>query len=156
MTATKASATGTPDAVQFVNEDNRRSLFACLLKHLAHSACTHADKHLDEFRPRGGKERHICLACKGTGQKCLAGARWTHQQDTMRYCRAHFLKPIRVAQELHKFGDLALGLILPGDILKGDFAGGFCRFGGPAAKKITHPTRQPAADTTAHHTTADP
>jgi len=157
MATAKAGAAGAPDAVQFINEDDRRCLLARLFEHLAHPARADADEDLDEFRPGGGKERHVGLTRQRPRQQRLAGARWSHQQHTMRHRGTDLLKPLGVAQEFDQFRDFALGLILPRDIGNGDLAGGAYRLGGTTAQKIADPAGQTASTANAaHHPAAEP
>ena len=50
MTATKARTTVPADRIEFVDEDDARSLFLGLVEHVANSGCANTDKHLDKVR----------------------------------------------------------------------------------------------------------
>src|SRR5438876_8245448 len=75
MPAADIGATGPPECVEFVDEDDRRRVLARLLEEVAHPRRADADEHLDEFRAGDRKERHPGLAGDRTGKQCLAGPR---------------------------------------------------------------------------------
>ena len=68
-------ATGTTDGVDLVDKDNAGGLLLGLLKEVAHTRCTHTDKHLDKVRTRDREERHIGLTRHRLGQQRLTRSR---------------------------------------------------------------------------------
>ena len=48
VTAAQACTALAADCVNFVNKNNCRKIFACLLKKVSHAACTNADKHFNK------------------------------------------------------------------------------------------------------------
>ncbi|SMX25909.1 hypothetical protein BOA8489_04054 [Boseongicola aestuarii] len=146
MSATQSSPAGSPNAVQLINEDDRGGLAACRLEHLTHPAGTDPHEDLDELRAGRGKKRNVRLTCKRTRQQRLAGARWPHQQHTMRHFGSDTRKSFRIAQEIDQFGDLALGAFLACHVRKGHLASLTGRFGKPSGHQIAQPlTRQARA-----------
>ena len=79
----------------------------------------HADEHLDKLGRRDAEEGHACLAGDGAGEQCLAGTRWTDQQDPLWHAAAQFLEFLRIPQEVHHLLELELGLLHAGHIVEG-------------------------------------
>src|SRR5260221_6604211 len=85
-----ASGIGTDAArpaerVEFVDKDDGGRLLVGLLEQVAHARSTYADEHLDEFRARDRKERHLRFTGDRLGQQRLAGAGRAHQQHALRH-----------------------------------------------------------------------
>ena len=122
VAAAETSATMTADRVNFVDEDDAGRVFLGLLEHVAHAACTDADKHLDEVGTRNGEERHVGFARDGACEQGLAGAGRTDEQHTARNAPAEFLEFSGITQEFDDLMQIVFRLVDPGDIVKGDAA----------------------------------
>src|SRR5438270_6508 len=116
VAAAHAVAAMTPDGVDFDNENDARSGFLALLKHVADTACADADKHLDKVRAADGKERNIRFACNGARQQCLARARRADHQHAFGNPATEFLKFFRVTQEFDQLLHFVFGFLDPGDV----------------------------------------
>ena len=66
IAAAEPGATMPADSIDLVDEDDAGRVLATLLEHVAHTAGTNADEHLDEIRAGDGEEGHIGLAGDGT------------------------------------------------------------------------------------------
>ena len=121
MTAADISAAGPAERVEFVDKDDRRSVFASLLEEVAYPGRTHPDKHLDKLRSGDRKERHFGFAGDRTGQQCLAGAGRADQQHPFGRPPAEPAIGLGILQKVDDFDELVLGLVDTRDIGKGDF-----------------------------------
>ncbi len=119
MTATQPGTTMTAHSVDLVDEDDARRMLFRLLEHVANTARTDTDEHLDEIRARDGEERHLGFARDRLGQQGLTGPGRTDHQNTARNTAAQALELTRIAQELDEFMNLFLGFITASDIGKG-------------------------------------
>src|SRR5689334_15448418 len=102
------------NCVNFVDEDNARSVLFALLKEVANAAGAHADKHLDKVRSGDAEERNVGLAGYSARQQGLAGSRMADQQDALGNASTKLLKLLRFAQELDDFSQLLFGLVHAG------------------------------------------
>ena len=89
-----AAAARSPDGVQLVDEDDRRSGLLGLVEEVAHAARADPDDGLDELRRGEREERHAGLAGDGPGEEGLPGAGRPSAQprsrgfaDRLRPCR---------------------------------------------------------------------
>src|SRR6266480_7043530 len=120
MAASNTVATVAPDRVNLVDKyEARRGLFA-LLEHVADTACTDTDKHLNEIRAADRKEWDICFACDCARQQRLASARRADQQNAFWNATAELLKLFRVAQKLDQFLHFIFCFFDSGDVAKRD------------------------------------
>ncbi len=119
MTATIAGATGAPDRIELVDEDDARSALAPLFEQVPDAARADTDKHLDKIGTRHMEEWHIGLAGHGLGQQGLARAGHADQQDTLGYACAHLHKFLRVLQVVDDFEQLVLRFLLASHIGEG-------------------------------------
>src|ERR1700733_691956 len=120
VAAAQACAAMPADGVDFIDEDDARSMLLGLLEHVAYARSADADEHLDKIRARNGEERHFGLAGYGAGQQGLAGAGRADHQHTFRYLAAKFLELAGIFQEIDDFDDFLLGLFDPRHIGKGN------------------------------------
>ena len=96
------------------------------------------------------EEGYPSLPRQSTSQHGLAGTGRSLQQDAVRDFRTEPLIALRVPQELQKFGNLALGILLPRDIRETDLRRLRLLHGlHPAAQEISGAA--PAAQPTRHH-----
>src|SRR3979490_3203463 len=109
------------NSVDFINEDNAGGILLSLLKQVADTAGSDADKHLNEVRTGNGKERNIRFAGHGPRQQRLAGSRRPNQQHTLGNASAEFLELLRLAEELDNFAELFLGLFPASHVFERDF-----------------------------------
>ena len=84
MSPADTCAAVAPNGVNLVNEDDARRVALRLLEQVAHSGCTDADEHLDEFTAADGVEGHLCLARDGLRQQRLARSGRANQQYAAR------------------------------------------------------------------------
>ncbi len=120
IAAAEAGAAMPADRVDLVDEDDAGRVFLALLEHVAHPAGADADEHLDKVGARDREERHVGFAGDGPRQQGLAGARRPDQQHALGDLAAEALKFLRVLEVLDDLLELLLGLVDPGDVLKGD------------------------------------
>src|ERR1051326_3141682 len=108
----------TTNRVNFVDEDDARSVLFALFKQVAYSAGAHANKHFYEVRARNRKERNIGFASYCTSQQGLTSSRRSDQQDALGNTSTELLELLRFAQEFDNLAQLFLGFIHAGDVLK--------------------------------------
>jgi len=109
------------NSVDFIDEDDARSVLLGLLEHIADTTRTHADKHLNEVRTGNGEERHLGFASNRLGQQGINGTRRTYHQNAARNTTTQALELAWIAQELDQFADFFLGLIAACNISQGSF-----------------------------------
>ncbi|MNF48606.1 hypothetical protein D3C84_298560 [compost metagenome] len=119
VTTTQPGATMSTDGVDLVDEDDAGRVFLGLLEHVANAGRTHTDEHLDEVGAGNGEEGHLGFACNGLGQQGLTGTGRANHQHAARDTATQTLELARIAQELHQFADLFLGLVATGDVSEG-------------------------------------
>src|SRR6056297_2725517 len=120
MSAPHTSSPGTADGVDFIDEDNRRSFLLRRSKHVAYPRGPDTDKHFDEFRTTDTEKRHIRFTGHRFGEQCLAGSRWTHQQNPLRDFGTQLEKFLRLLEVIDDFMQIPLGILKPGNIIKGN------------------------------------
>ncbi len=121
VSAAQACAAMASDRVDFVDEDDARSILLALLKQVANAARAHADEHLNEVRTGNREERNIGFTGHSPRQQSLAGSRRADQQYALGNASAQLLELLRLAQEFNNFLQLFFGLIDAGHILERDF-----------------------------------
>jgi len=110
---------GLPDGVQLVDEDDAGRLLLGLLEEVAHARGPDADEHLDELRAREEKEGDVGLAGHGAREEGLAAAGGTDHEHALRDAPAQSLVLRGVAEEVHHFHQLRLGLVHPRHVVEG-------------------------------------
>ena len=110
------------DSVDLVDKDNAGRVFLALLEHVADTAGTNTDEHLDEVGTGNGEEGNIRLAGNRLGKKCLTCTRWSNEKHAFRDFATKTLELAGVLQELDNLLKLGLRLINAGDILECDTA----------------------------------
>ena len=120
MPAAETVPAMTADRVDFINENEARSVLFSLLEHVANARGSHADEHLDEIRTTDREEWHIGLAGNRSGEQRLAGSRRPDHEDAFWDASAELLESLRILKKLDQFRDLFLGFLDAGDILEGD------------------------------------
>ncbi len=107
--------------IDFVDEDNARSILLALLKQIAYPARAHTHKHLHEVRTRDREERNVRLTRHRSRQQSLARSRRSNQQHALGNASTELLKLLRLAQELDNLAQLFLGLFYSGNVFKSNF-----------------------------------
>ena len=107
--------------IDFIDEDDARSVLLALLKEITNAARAYADEHLYEVGSGDGEERDVRLAGNCTSQQGFTGARRSYEQHALGNAATQFLKLLRLAQKLNNLAQLFLSLINAGNILEGDF-----------------------------------
>ena len=118
MSTAKTCAALATDRVDFVDKNNCSTHLCCLLKEVAHAACTDANKHLHEVRAGDRQETDSCFACNRTSKQCLARARRPNEQDALGNACTDFFKALWCAQEVNYFFDLLLDTFITSNIGK--------------------------------------
>ncbi len=136
VAAAQAGAAHPPHGVELVDEDDGRRALLRLVEHLAHARGADPDIEFDELRGRGVEEIDVRLTGERAGEQRLAGPRWPHEEHATGRLGAELAVAFRVAQEVHQLGDLALGVVLPGDVVEGDAALALALLSGRTGKKI--------------------
>src|SRR5439155_293488 len=120
LTMLESSAAVTPDGVDFVDEDDARSVRLALLEQVAHPRGADADEHLHEIGSRHREERPSRLAGHGFSEERLARPGRPDEQRPLREPAAQALELLRVLEEIDDLFELLLGLVTPGDVGEGD------------------------------------
>ena len=82
--------------IDFVDEQNARSVLLAGFKQVTHAGCTHANEHFHEVRTRHAKERHASFACNCAGEERLTRARRANEQSTLRDASTELVILLRV------------------------------------------------------------
>src|SRR6266487_4584941 len=104
-------ATLSTDGINFVDKDDARGSFLCLLKQVADAAGTNTNQHFHKFRTRHREERYSSLASNCTCQQCFASSRRSNQQHAAWNLATQTLELLRRLQKLNYFLQLVLRLI---------------------------------------------
>ena len=120
VSAAEACAAVTTDCVDLVDEDDAGSVLLALLEEVANAACADADEHLDEVRTGDGEEGDVGFAGYCAGEKGLAGAGRSDEEDALGDAATEALELLRFAEELDDLLEFFLGFVDAGDILEGD------------------------------------
>jgi hypothetical protein len=100
VAATEAGAAVPANRVDFVDEDDTRSVLLTLIEEIAYTAGPDADEHLDEVAAGHAEERYAGLAGDRPAQQRLAGTRCSDQQSPLGDASAEALEFFRRAQEI--------------------------------------------------------
>ena len=71
------------DRVNLVDKYDAGRFFLGLTEQVAHLACSHADKHFDEFRARHREKRHVCFTGHRLGQHGFTCSRRAYEQNAL-------------------------------------------------------------------------
>ena len=143
VSSAETRAAAAADGVDLVNKDDAGRNALCLVEQVSHAAGADADIQLDKIRAGNGQKRHARLAGDGTRQQRLAGSRRADQQHALRHTRAHLLKALGIAEELHDLLKLRLFLVCARHIGKGDLFLARNAEVGVGARELRH-CRRPA------------
>ncbi|MNF57794.1 hypothetical protein D3C84_393340 [compost metagenome] len=148
VTTTHAGATMATDGVDFVDKDDARSMLLGLLEHVANTAGTDTDEHLDEVRTGNGEERNLGFTSNRLGQQGFTGTRRTDHQHTARNTTAQALEFARVTEEFNQLADFFLGFVATGNVSQCGF---HLIFGEQARLALAEAHRSALATGTALH-----
>src|SRR3954463_5518943 len=82
MPAEDPSTACSPDRIDFINENNCGADLAGFGEEFSDTAGAYTDDHFDELGGTGAKERYMCLARCGAGQKRLSRPRRSSEQHS--------------------------------------------------------------------------
>src|SRR5579862_4576057 len=120
VSPTQACAAMAADGVDFIDEDDARSVLLALLEKIAYAGSAHAHEHLNKVRARYGEEGNIGLARDGPRQQGFSGSRRAYQQYAFGNTAAQLLEFLRLTQKLNNFVQLFLGLFDTRNVFKSD------------------------------------
>src|SRR5262249_38314236 len=106
------------DGVDFIDENQTRSVLTSLFEHIANTTRAHADKHLHKIRSTDAEEGGVRFSRDRFREQGLAGSRRAHHENSLRDASAQFLKLLGVFQKLDQFRNLLLGLFDTGNVLE--------------------------------------
>jgi len=111
---------GTPQRIEFVDEDDGRRRLAGLLKQVAHPRRAHPHEHLHELRTADGEKRHPGFPRQRPRQQGLARTRRSHQEHAFGNPGAELAVARRVFEKRQNLLQFGLGLVHAGHILEAD------------------------------------
>src|SRR6185295_17112496 len=94
LTVAAASPALATHGIDFVNEDDARSLVLGPFEEIAHPRRADTDEHFGEARTRIGKERHAGLSGDRAREQSLARSGRSRQQHTLGNAAAQFRKAL--------------------------------------------------------------
>src|SRR5271156_6840708 len=100
MPAAKAGPAVTSNRIDFVDENNARSVLLALFEQIAHAARANADEHFDEVRTRDREERNVRFTSNRPRQQSFARPWRAHKQHALGDASAEFLEFLRILQEV--------------------------------------------------------
>src|SRR5580704_2447744 len=107
--------------VDFIDENDARSVLLPLLEQIAHAARADTHEHLHKIRTGDRKEGNVRLPSYGSSKKRLASTGRSNQQHSLGNSAAQLLKFLRLAQEFDNLAELFLSLFHAGHVLERDF-----------------------------------
>ena len=106
------TATLAADRIDLIDEDDGRSVLLGFVEQVTHAGCAETDEHLHEVGARHGVERYAGLACDGSRQQRLTGARRAVQQHATWNAGTQGLVTGRILEEVLDLLDFLHGGIL--------------------------------------------
>mmetsp|Transcript_23023 Transcript_23023/g.32147 ORF Transcript_23023/g.32147 Transcript_23023/m.32147 type:complete len:418 (+) Transcript_23023:331-1584(+) len=106
VTSGETSTTLTTDGINFVNEDNARSILLGLSKDVTDTGSTHTNEHLYEFRTRDGNEGDTGLTGNSLGEEGLTGTGRTIKDDTTGNLTSVLGVGLGLLEEINNLGKL--------------------------------------------------
>ncbi|MNG08982.1 hypothetical protein D3C84_923770 [compost metagenome] len=116
MATAHAGTTMAADSVDFIDENDARGVLLGLFEHVANTAGTDTDEHLDEVGTGNGEERHLGFTGNSLGQQGLTGTGRANHQHATGDAAAQALELAWVAQELDQLTHFFLGFVAAGHI----------------------------------------
>ena len=118
VSATQSSTSVPTNCINFIYENDGRSIFLCLFKQVPHTGCTNTDKHFYEIRTRNREEWAACFSGNRSCQQGFPRSRRSQQQNTLRDSCPNFGVFLRVLQEVYNFFEFVFFFICSGNIRK--------------------------------------
>ena len=119
MSAAHSCASVASDGVDFINEDNRRSVFLRLVKKVSDSRSADTDIHFNEIGTGNREERNICFTGNGSRKEGLTCTRRAYKKHALGDSCAEGAKLFGALEEVNHFAELFLFLICACDLFKG-------------------------------------
>src|SRR5215469_17581437 len=107
------------DRINFIDENQTRRVFACLLEHVSNAAGAYANEHFDKIRTADAEKRRIRFAGNCLGEKGFSGSWRANHQYALWNTPTQSLEFFRVLQKLDEFRNLFNSLFNPRNILEG-------------------------------------
>src|ERR1700730_16730351 len=121
MSTAKSSTTMASHSVNFIDEDDARSVFLALLEQIANPARAHANKHFHEVRTGDREKRNVSFAGDRACKQGLARSRRSDEQHALGNAAAQLLEFLRVFKELNNLLQLFFSFVGSRDIFEGSF-----------------------------------
>ena len=122
MSAANAGAAVAADCVNFIDKDDRRSVFLRLIEQVTDTGRTDTHEHFHEIRTGNGEERAAGFSCNSSRQQSLTGSGRSHEQYALGDTGTQFRILPRIFQEVYNFFQFMLFLIGTCHIGKGCLA----------------------------------
>ena len=122
VTAAHAGASVAADGVDFINEDNRRGVFLCLVEQVADTRSADTDIHFYEIGTGNREERNVRFAGNRTRKQGFTGTGRADKQHAFRNSRAQSVERLGIFEEFDDFLQFFFFLVRTGDIGKRGFA----------------------------------
>ena len=106
------------DGIEFIDEDDARRNLLGLIKQVANTRGSDADKHLHKLRTCAREERHIRLARDTTSEQSFTRTGRAAQKHTCGDARAHGVVLVEILQVGNEFKHLRLDVVDAGDVLQ--------------------------------------
>ena len=103
MTAPETGTTLATHGIDFVDEQNARSVLLACFKQVTYAGCTHANEHFHKVRTGHAKERHTSFASDSAGEERLTRARRANKERTLWNATAQSIVFLRVLQKFDEF-----------------------------------------------------
>ena len=103
VTATETCTTLAPHGIDFVDEQNARSVFLACFKQVTYAACAHTNEHFHKVRTGHAKERHTSFASDSAGEESLTRTRRANKERTLWNATAQSVVFLRILQKFDEF-----------------------------------------------------
>ena len=121
MTTAHTGTTMTTNGVDLIDKDNARRMLLGLFEHVANTARTNTDKHLNKVGTGNGEERHLSFTRNRFCQQGFTGTWRADHQHATGNATTQALKLAWVTQELNQLTDLFLGFVATGNVSESGF-----------------------------------
>src|SRR5689334_20511310 len=104
------------NAINLIDEDDRRFVLRSMPENLSHALCADTDENFSEITSMRAKEMCICFARYCFGQHRFARSRRADEEHAFRQVPSKTLVLLWVAQKIHDFLNFSFRFLDSGDV----------------------------------------
>ena len=120
ISPTDASSPLATDSIDLIDEHDAGSFVLGLFEQITDAAGSDPNKQLDELGRGDREKRHAGFTGDGSGQECLPGSRWAHQQHAFWNTGTQTNEGFRLFQKGDDLLQLLFGIVDASDVIETD------------------------------------